>query len=137
MDESEDIVQSMFLKIWEKHEIITITHTFKSYLYKSVHNLCINHLDHRGIRQKHAVYAIRQGEEIQRPEVFPEELEASIVAAINTLPDQCRLIFTMSRYEEMKYSEIARRLEISVNTVENQVSKALKLLRTRLNDIFV
>lgn len=133
MDEAEDIVQSMFVKLWEKHEILTITHTFKSYLYRAVHNLCMNHLEHRGIRQKHVVYAVQQGVDVQRPEVFPEELEASIVAAIDSLPDQCRRIFTMSRYEEMKYSEIAHRLEISVNTVENQVSKALKLLRERLN----
>jgi len=133
MDEAEDIVQSMFVKLWEKREILTITHTFKSYLYRAVHNLCMNQLEHRGIRQKHAVYAVQHGSDVQRPEVFPEELEASIVAAINSLPEQCRLIFTMSRYEEMKYSEIAHRLEISVNTVENQVSKALKLLRARLN----
>lgn len=137
MDESEDIVQSVFLKIWEKREVLTITHTLKSYLYRAVHNACINQLDHRGIRDKHAAYALRVGSDVQPPEVFPEEIEASIVAAINSLPDQCRRIFTMSRYEELKYSEIAHRLEISVNTVENQMSKALKILRTRLSDSIV
>jgi RNA polymerase sigma-70 factor (ECF subfamily) len=93
----------------------------------------MNHLEHRGIRQKHAVYTVQQGSDVQPPEVFPEELGTAIAAAIDSLPEQCRLIFRMSRYEEMKYSEIARRLEISVNTVENQVSKALKLLRARLD----
>jgi len=134
MDEAEDIVQTLFIKLWEKRGNLTITHTFKSYLYRGVHNLCMNHLEHRGIREKHTAYALQTGTVVQRPEVFTEELETRIVAAIESLPEQCRRIFTMSRYEEMKYSEIARQLAISVNTVENQVSKALKLLRQRLQD---
>jgi RNA polymerase sigma-70 factor (ECF subfamily) len=73
----------------------------------------------------------------QDPQVFPEELEENVRNAIEQLPQQCRTIFKMSRYEEMKYTEIAERLGISINTVENQISKALKMLRSQLSNIIV
>jgi RNA polymerase sigma-70 factor, ECF subfamily len=138
MDEAEDIVQSMLLKLWEKRENLHITYAIRSYLYKAVHNLCINQLEHRQIKQKHLEHTTRESAgEKQLPEVFPQELGDSIASAIDRLPEQCRIIFKMSRYDEMRYAEIARTLGISVNTVENQVSKALRILRTQLNDIFV
>ena len=62
------------------------------------------------------------------------ELEEKIRAAIQTLPEQCRLIFTMSRFEELKYQEIADQLNLSVKTVENQMGKALKIMRTQLKE---
>jgi RNA polymerase sigma-70 factor, ECF subfamily len=71
---------------------------------------------------------------VQQPEVFPHELEERIVAIIKTLPKQCRTIFMMSRYQEMKYAEIAKELDISVNTIENQISKALRILREHFKD---
>jgi RNA polymerase sigma-70 factor (ECF subfamily) len=61
-------------------------------------------------------------------------LEAKIQEAIQSLPEQCRLIFKMSRYEELKYQEIADQLHISIKTVENQMGKALKLMRIKLKD---
>lgn len=135
MDDAEDVVQAMFLKIWEKRETLAITHTIKSYLYKSIYHQCINQFDRRTVRtrfqeQKAAVKYVA----VQQPEVFPDELEERITTAINTLPKQCRRIFVMSRYQEMKYSEIAEALGISVNTIENQISKALKILRTHFDD---
>ena len=130
MDDAEDVVQSMFIKIWEKRETLTISHTIKSYLYKSVYHQCVNQFDRRAVRLK---FQEKNKEElasvVQNPEVFPNELEERIIAAINTLPKQCRIIFMMSRYQEMKYAEIAKELDISVNTIENQISKALKILR--------
>lgn len=136
MDEAEDAVQSIFLKIWEKRDGLMITHTLKSYLYKAVHNYCLNQLEHREIRQKHVAFTSYQASaEVQLPETFPKELESNIQLVIDQLPEQCRIIFKLSRYEELKYSEIAQRLGISVNTVENQISKALKILRTQLIDI--
>lgn len=135
MDEAEDTVQSTFLKVWEKREGLMITHTLKSYLYRSIHNACINLLEHRDIKQKHVEFSNYALSDIQQPEVFQSELEANIRAAIEKLPEQCKIIFKLSRYEELRYSEIAERLGISVNTVENQVSKALKILRTHFIDV--
>ena len=134
MDEAEDIVQAMFIKIWEKRQSLIITHTVKSYLYKAVYHQCINQFDHRAVREKYQELSLIENSGIQLPEVFPNELEDRIVTAINSLPKQCRTIFMMSRYQEMKYSEIAKALELSVNTIENQVSKALRVLRKHLDD---
>lgn len=132
-DEAEDAVQSMFLKIWEKRENLMITQNLKSYLYRAIHNYCLNQLDHRGIKQKHFEISSYQASDIQQPEIFTGELENSIRSIIEQLPQQCRIIFKMSRYEELRYAEIAQKLGISVNTVENQISKALKILRTQLS----
>lgn len=138
MDESEDIVQATFIKIWENRGDLDIKHTVRSYLFKAVYHKCINQLEHRAVKLRYQDHGMRsQSSRVQQPEVFPDELEEKIKNAINRLPPQCRLIFVMSRYEELRYSEIAEKLNISVNTVENQVSKALKILRSELKDIFV
>jgi RNA polymerase sigma-70 factor (ECF subfamily) len=138
MDEAEDIVQSMFLKIWERREELEIRHALRPYLFKAVYHQCINQLEHRAIKQKHQDHGARDVlSAVQQPDVFPDELEENIRSFINELPQQCRLIFIMSRYEELRYAEIAQKLDISVNTVENQVSKALKILRAKLKDTFV
>jgi RNA polymerase sigma-70 factor (ECF subfamily) len=136
MDEAEDAVQSIFLKIWEKRDSLMITNTLKSYLYRAVHNHCINQLEHREIKQKHIQFSTYRGAgDLQQPDIFPHELESKIQSVIDQLPEQCGIIFKMSRYEELRYAEIAAKLGISVNTVENQISKALKILRTQLSDI--
>jgi RNA polymerase sigma-70 factor (ECF subfamily) len=137
MDEAEDVVQSIFVKWWEKRAEIQINQTVKAYLFRAVYNLCINQLEHQQVKQKHLNHATYEWSgEKQSPEVFPLELEERITSAINQLPEQCRIIFKMSRYEELKYNEIASKLGISPNTVENQISKALRILRSQL-DIFV
>ena len=137
-DEVEDIVQSMFIKIWEKRAELQIQSTIRAYLFKAVYHQCINHLEHRSVKLKHQKHTqYRMQSESQSPEVFPNELEDHVKAAIMELPPQCRTIFMLSRYEELRYAEIAGQLGISVNTVENQVSKALKILRARLKDMVV
>lgn len=135
MDDAEDVVQSTFVKIWEKREALMITQSIRSYLYKSVYHQCINHFEYRAVRTKFSERnKIENSGEIQHPEVFPNELEDRISAAILSLPKQCRTIFMMSRYQEMKYAEIAKELDISVNTIENQISKALRVLRAHFKD---
>jgi len=135
-EEAEDVVQSMFVKIWEKREGLEVKHTIRSYLFKAVYHQCINQLEHRTVKLKHQVHIAHETHaETQLPETFQHELEENIIAAINSLPDQCRIIFMMSRYDELRYAEIASNLNISVNTVENQISKALKILRVKLKDV--
>ena len=136
MDEAEDVVQNVFLKMWEKRDNLLITHSVRSYLFRAVHHQCLNQLDHRAIRQRHQDHSLREhGADTQPPEVFPEELEGRVKAAIDGLPEQCRRIFVMSRYDELRYARIAEELGISVNTVENQISKALRVLREALKDV--
>jgi RNA polymerase sigma-70 factor (ECF subfamily) len=133
-DDAKDVVQGLFTKMWEKKEDLVITHTLQSYLYKAVHNLCLNKLEHREVRRKFQVGQKESEPAIQHPEVFPDELDQRIKTIIQNLPPQCRTIFMMSRYEEMKYAEIAAALGISVNTIETQVSKALRILRDNLSE---
>lgn len=137
-DEAEDVVQSMFVKLWERRQELDIKHALKSYLFRAVYNQCINQLEHKSVKNKYQSYSLKNTSDyVQLPEVFKHELDDKIKQAIDALPNQCRVIFIMSRYEEMRYSEIAEKLNLSVNTIQNQVCKALKILREELKEIIV
>lgn len=135
LDEAEEIVQNLFSGIWEKRTDLEINVSLKSYLYRAVHNHCLNRIKHLKIREEYQQYADNYYEtsyESVNQIVIKNELERKIHEAIDKLPEQCRLIFRLSRFEELKYHEIAEQLGISPKTVENQVGKALKILRTEL-----
>lgn len=135
MEEAEEIVQNLFSGLWEKRGDLEITISLKSYLYRAVHNHCLNRIKHMKIREEYQEYANNYYErsyESVGQTVMKNELEGRIHEAIEKLPEQCRVIFKMSRFEELKYHEIAEQLGLSPKTVENQVGKALKILRTEL-----
>lgn len=135
MDEAEETVQTIFHQYWEKRESLEITTSLKSYLYKAVCNRCLNIKKHEKVKaayQNHKVIEFRQSPTYASDIAEKQELEKQIDKAIATLPEQCRLIFKMSRFEELKYNEIATQLGISPKTVENQMGKALKILRQQL-----
>lgn len=135
MDEAEEVVQNLFLSIWEKRSDLEISISLKSYLYRAVHNHCLNRIKHLKVREEYQQYAVNFYEasyESVSQTVMKNELETKIEEAIKKLPEQCRLIFRMSRFEELKYHEIAEQLELSPKTVENQIGKALKILRVEL-----
>ena len=136
-DEAEEIVQSAFLAMWEKRETLDIKTSLKSYLYTMVRNTSLNVIKHEKIKQKYIGEALAVEERshdnvVQK--VLSSELEEKIHHAMESLPEQCRLVFKLSRFEELKYSEIAEQLEISIKTVENQMGKALKIMREQLRD---
>lgn len=136
-DEAEEIVQTVFVSIWEKRMEIEITQSLKSYLYRAVHNHCLNRIKHQKVREEHQQYATHYQEttyESVSQTVYKNELERQLSIAIEKLPEQCRIIFKMSRFDELKYQEIADRMGLSVKTIENQIGKALKILRTELAD---
>lgn len=136
-DGAEEIVQGAFIGLWEKRKVITIETSLKSYLYRAVRNSCLNELKHEQVKQRHLASESLKEEAKSEPAdhlAIHVELEEKIHAAIQTLPEQCRLIFTMSRFEELKYQEIADQLNLSVKTVENQMGKALKLMRIQLKE---
>ena len=136
-DEAEEIVQATFLSVWEKKDNLTIHTGVKPYLYAMVRNAALNVLKHEKIKQQHATVELavaeRSTESVTRT-VMASELEDRIYKALNKLPEQCRLVFKLSRFEELKYAEIAEQLNISVKTVENQMGKALKIMREQLKD---
>lgn len=136
-DEAEETVQSTFFNFWEKRKDIDIQTSLKAYLYRAVRNTCLNSIKHEKIKQKHAADTLtyaKGGYDAVSQSVIKEELERKISQAMQTLPEQCRLIFKMSRFEELKYAEIAQQLNISIKTVENQIGKALKLMREQLKE---
>ncbi len=134
---AEELVQNIFYKIWERPEKLSITGSIAAYLYRAVHNESLNHLKHLKVRSKyqlHAVHQMKNETDSASKKILLKELEGKLHRALQELPEQCRTIFQLSRFEELKYREIAERLEISPKTVENQMGKALKLLRMKLAD---
>ncbi|WP_310588038.1 RNA polymerase sigma-70 factor [Dyadobacter tibetensis] len=135
--DAEEVVQTVFLNIWEKREVLEITLSLKSYLYRAVHNYCLNRFKHEAIKKTHQEYSrhfLSGHSESVAEAIQAQELQERIDAAIEKLPEQCGIAFRMSRFEELKYQEIASRLGISIKTVENQIGKALKILRLELAD---
>lgn len=137
VDEAEEVVQGTFIGFWEKRENLQIETSLKAYLYRSVRNSCLNEIKRQKVRQVHAQAVLQQEVQVAESsdhDALKMELEDRIHQAIQTLPEQCRLIFKMSRFEELKYQEIADQLGLSIKTVENQIGKALKVLREQLKD---
>lgn len=137
LDEAEEVVQNTFFNIWNKRTALQITSSLKSYLYRAVHNDCLNKLKHGKVRVMYAEdykSSMAGGFHSSSQLLDGKELNVQINEAINALPEQCGLVFKLSRFEELKYSEIATHLNISVKTVENHMGKALKILREKLKD---
>lgn len=137
IDEAEEVVQNTFFNIWNKREVLQISTSIKSYVYRAVHNDCLNKIKHGKVR---AVYAedykstMTGGYSDSAQLLHAKELGKQINEAITSLPEQCGIVFKLSRFENLKYSEIAEQLNISVKTVENHMGKALKMLRQQLKD---
>ena len=134
---AEEIVQQMFFKLWERKERITVNQSLAAYLYRAVYHDSLNYLKHEKVKQAYQNYAVHHQTgyaDRTADKLLLGELEQKLHAAMNELPEQCRTIFQMSRFEMLKYQEIADRLGIAVKTVENQVGKALRILRGKLVD---
>lgn len=131
---AEEIVQNVFFRIWEKKDQLQIDESLKAYLYRSVHNESLNHIKHQKVKssfQEHYSNHTETSNDASNT-MIAKELETQIQKAINELPQQCRIIFQLSRFEQLKYQQIADQLNISVKTVENQMGKALKVMRLKL-----
>jgi RNA polymerase sigma-70 factor (ECF subfamily) len=134
---AEEVVQNVFYKLWERNEQLTISGSVNAYLYRAVHNESLNYLKHKkvvSIHQSQSHNHMKGHTDSASKRILLKELEVKLHHALNDLPEQCRIIFQMSRFEELKYREIADKLDISIKTVENQMGKALKLLRVKLAD---
>ena len=134
LSESESIVQDVFLRLWQKRTEIMITSSLMHYLFRSVKNHCINFIEHERIKTRYQTFVMNsEADRIDYSEFFPEhELINRIETAIAALPPKRQEIFRLAREEGLKYREIAERLELSVKTVETQMSLALKQLRESL-----
>ncbi len=131
---SEDIVQTVFMKLWETRYSLEIR-SFRSYFIQCVKNRCIDYVRNQEVISKFHIHHIDYAQfEMQEDFWVKSELEEIIQQAINKLPPRCQEIFIMSKIEGKKNAEIADQLSISGRTVETQISKALKILRAELID---
>ncbi len=128
----EDLVQDVFYELWRKRDQLTIKTSIAAYLRRAARNKALNHIRDQRMQfedeEHHPHLESKFTSSIQQIEV--QELQNLIHTAIEALPERCRMVFSLSRFEEMSYQEIADALNISIKTVENQISKALKLLRS-------
>lgn len=134
LETAKEIVQELFVTIFENRKKLVITTSLKSYLYQSVRNRCLNHLKHIQVDRKHLNKLKLEQESSENLELSIEtnELESRIFQIVSDLPPRVQEIFIKSRVNGMKNSEIAENLNISIRTVETQISNALKILRKDL-----
>jgi RNA polymerase sigma-70 factor, ECF subfamily len=135
VETAEELVQDVFVNIWSNLEDIHIQSTIQSYLFGSVRNAALNYLKHQKVVSKYAdnqrMY-VDNSEHVDFLEL--DELKNRLAEAMNKIPEKCREIFELNRFEGKRYKEIAAELGISLKTVENQMGKALKILREELGE---
>jgi len=133
---SKDIVHEVFTAFWQKFDALPTDTQYKSYLFTAVRNKSFNYLRDQ---KKHLNVVDAEIQILPESEdsLETQELAREIDYALNLLPVRCREVFELSRFEEMKYAQIAEHLDISIKTVEAQMSKALRLLREHLKDFLV
>ncbi len=132
---AEELVQELFTILWEKRKELNTDGSVRSYLYKSVRNLSLNHLKHQGIKNEYDRQWMEDKEnpEIKfRDEYREQQIREAIAKAIEELPERSKMTYKLHRYDGLTYSEIAEVMDVSVKTVESQMTRTLKMLRESL-----
>ena len=137
-EQAEEIVNDVFMKIWEDGSKISIESSLKSYIYRAIINRSLNEIQKN---KKDLSLAIdlynTQDESYELKEIEENELKIKLFNAIELLPDQCKKVFHLSRFEELKQQEIADRMGISIKTVKNHITHALKTISKSLDGFVV
>lgn len=130
----EDLAQEVFIRFWRKRQDLNITSSVPAYLRRMAINEALGHLRKQKYYEEEITPNTMGGSAESGEEQFLyAELEGSIKDAIDALPPRCRSVFQLSRFEDHTYQEIADKMGISIKTVENQMSKALRILREQLS----
>ena len=146
-EDAENIVQDVFVELWENKKMLNMHMNLIAYLFTTIKNKCLNHLRHKLVVQETASklqeeYTISLRMNLDSLEAFDknlfsdQDIEKIISSALDTLSEKCRTIFIMSKIEGKKQKEIAQELNISINTIETQMGIAYKKLRIELKDYF-
>jgi RNA polymerase sigma-70 factor, ECF subfamily len=137
---ARDIVQDVFAKLWSDQKI-TIKLSLNSFLFTMVRNSCLQYLEKQKVRNKYfeSTKLKLQEEELQfymheKTSLIEQELENKLNEVLESLPERCKQIFMMSRFENKKNKEIAEELDISTKAVEKQITKALATIRSEMKD---
>ena len=134
-EEAKDLVQELFIRIWNTKDRLKVEESFKAYIYKIAGNLVIDYLRKKSTLDKYIV----KDNDIEGV-IFPAEgfdVQERINEEINQLPEMQKMVFCLSRYENLKYAEISKMYQISPKTVENHAGRALKRLREKLSDLII
>ncbi|KAA9340666.1 RNA polymerase sigma-70 factor [Adhaeribacter soli] len=135
---AEDIVQEVFMKVWEMRETLQLDAAMQAYLYRSCYNTALNFLKQQKKNTDiDPLEMVLAGGETAEKNLNLLETETQILQAIDSLPPKTRLVFSLSRFEELSYKEIAERLEVSVKSVEKHMGIALQRLRENLKEYLV
>lgn len=141
-DEAKEVVQDAFLKLWEIRHDLNPNSNLRNFLFTLVKNNCLNNLKRKQILLKHHEkirciemrYQYDSLAHMGDDYLEINELKDKIDVAIQQLPEHCRIVFEMSRFEDLKNREIAEKLNVTQKTVEAHLTKALKILRKELKD---
>ncbi len=132
---ADDAIQELFLKLWEKRDILR-EETLVPWLYAAGRNLFLKHKRHDAVHLKFVKTTEKEEPWEEGPSIAErEEFDVRLQSVISDMPERCRTIFLMSRMDEMTNPEIASRLGVTVKAVEKQMTKALKILRLKLEDV--
>jgi len=134
-DTAEEIVQDLFFRLWQDRGNINIESSLNGYLFRSVYNRSLHFIEHQKVVDRHAGEIAASAEQTAEPvteAIYYHELQSKVVKVLERLPERCGVIFRMSRFEGLKYNEIAEKLSVSLKTVEANMGKALKEFRKAL-----
>jgi RNA polymerase sigma-70 factor (ECF subfamily) len=140
LDTAKECVQEVFLSLYQRKNELQTTSSLKAYLYTALQNKIYNHYQKELTRRQ---YEQAAGEHLKiigndlSEEYELKELEKKIYEKIQELPQQCRKVFLMSREEQLPYKEIAKQLDISINTVDQHIQKALRIIRTSVSKTLI
>jgi RNA polymerase sigma-70 factor (family 1) len=138
-EEAKDVIQELFVILWDKRETIPSTTNFSGYLYQMLRNKIFDIISHKAVESRY-IASIKNffdvGHATTDYRVRERDLTARIESEINNLPPKMREVFILSRKNQLSHKEIAQELSISESTVKNQIKSALKILRVRLGILF-
>ena len=142
---AKDMVQDIFMNLWEKRENIDIDTSLKAYLYQGVHNKCLNHLEHIKVKRQYGEFTMDMDDDSAwleihdnndpLSELISQEAMSKIEDAIAALPPRCREVFTLVEFEELSYQEVSDKLGITKNTVDTQVKRAKQKLQESIGNL--
>jgi RNA polymerase sigma-70 factor (ECF subfamily) len=134
-DMAEEIVQDLFFRLWQGRENLKIESSLNGYLFRSVHNRSLHYIEHLKVVSRHAGEIAAESpasSDSVTEDIYYSELQEKVTRVLDRLPERCRAIFRMSRFEGLKYNEIADKLSVSLKTVEADMGKALREFRKAL-----
>ncbi len=141
-EEAEDVVQDVFVELWNRKDAVTVGDQIQAFLYRAVYTRALNVLKHRDVKNSYEAVVLdihKKRIEYYQPDsndvvkrIEDRELRRELSEAINELPNKCKMVFKLSYLHDMKNKDIAETMGISLRTVEAHMYKALKFLRDRL-----